>query len=122
MTTKLQALQTLIEEYRRAGQTLTGSLIADCFTSRDPITRERLEELGFEPSPEKPSSDWRWIIVGNVKLTWSGLPYEGGKSHVMQHFPIESDGFIDSRRGSYVIPAPQTMGDLYRLLEQLTRE
>jgi hypothetical protein len=103
-------------------RTSAASDIDDALLDPSPISVEALKGMGFKKHPERPSSEWLWIIIGNVKLTWSGPFDEGESQHVMQHFPIESDGFIDSRRGSYVVPFPRTVGQLRFLLLSLSEK
>jgi hypothetical protein len=82
--------------------------IADCFTLRDPITRERLEELG-------PDENGGGILrFGTMKAFERN---HVGRANAGFHVTI-----IEANKEVSVRPQPQTMGDLYRLLEQLTRE
>jgi hypothetical protein len=79
-------------------------LIVDCFTSRCPITRERLEELGFVEG----------VTVG--MLFFDGI----GANRLLAF--LFDEGIQIHFDGKRLNPQPRTMGDLYRLLEQLTRE
>lgn len=125
-------LKTLVEAVERVVKSRTTQIeedfsdqdvrdrmsVADAFCCQDAISRGGLEALGFEP--HEGGGEGLWIIIGNVKITWNG-PFDDTSQHVFSHWPMESDGFIDARRGCYIVPYLRTIGDLLHLLWRLTR-
>jgi hypothetical protein len=111
--TTISELREAIERYRKPVRNRDDyfdaiELIADCFTSRDTITRERLEELGGKQDAKY---ERRFVFNDRVRLSC----FDDGECFCQMRIN-ETTKWIQPS------PQPQTMGDICRLLEQLTRE
>jgi hypothetical protein len=93
--------------------------IAASFTDPSPITRERLEELGFDDFPQKESSiHLRFMLSATYALDMeNGGDESPWRAYVRQ--PRARGGW--ARDAMIADPQPQTMGDLHFLLWRLTR-
>jgi hypothetical protein len=104
MTTKLQALKTLIEEYRRAGQTLTGSTIADCMVDPTPLSQAVLEGMG-------------WVAGDTAGMLFcDGI----GVNRILAF--LFDEGIQIHLDGKRLHPQPRTVGHLYQLLLRLSED
>lgn len=89
------------------------SRIADAFTDPAEITRESLLAVGFAPQKD---GEGLWIRRGGYHVTW-----HEGDFDIFSIWPIEPDGLVDGRHGSYIVPFPQFMCDVAYLLYRLGR-
>jgi hypothetical protein len=96
--------------------------IADCFTSRDPITMDFWSSL--KPKIPADARAFMHLHLGEGPedpILWA-MQSDVDSSGVIKTVVVSavSYGMEDLKRPLHLIP--RTMGDIYRLLEQLTRE
>jgi hypothetical protein len=115
---RLEELKEAVELYQAVGfRTLGDDLdslctIADCLTSREPITKEALEALGFENRSPLSKEKWRVVSTGGeVVEAWE---HNGGYSFI--YAPTEGQLWRS------LLVQPETVGDLWCLLLRLSRE